>query len=174
MFILCLCCAPNIKEWRLPLLRYKVTKYFWKIQTIIQLFSIKKNIFFRVMVEVLAISVPYRKIRQGYWEIRVRYGRITLRYWCKELLWQKNGIFMSSTALNAESRKCGKRTLVVSQCGRETFIVEVLFKLLLLPFYYLYIYYSIIPSLEYLNVHFPTFLLFYFLSERWYFLLHIL
>jgi len=62
----------------------------------------------------------------------------------------------------------------VSGCGRETLLVEVLLNYLLLPFYIYIYYYSIIPSLEYLNVHFPTFLLFYFLLiERETFLLNI-
>jgi hypothetical protein len=62
----------------------------------------------------------------------------------------------------------------VSGCGRETLLVEVLLNYLLLPFYIYIYYYSIIPSLEYLNVHFPTFLLFYFLLiERKTFLLNI-
>ena len=127
----------------------------------------KKESFFRVMIEVFSISVRYWKISVRYWEISVRYG-------LRAALGKERIFHIKARHLNAESRKCGKRTWGSFRVRKRDIISRSSFKLLLLP-YYIYIYLLLyIPSLEYLNVHFPTFLLFYFLLiERKTFLLNI-
>ena len=84
-------------------------KYFWNIQTIIQLFSIKKNIFFRVMIEVFSISVPY-------WKISVRYRRIRVRYLC----W-KGKVFPTSPLIHTKSRHVTVTPLQFILTSRHSF-----------------------------------------------------